>query len=131
MALKVGVDGIINTRYYFGYMEYVTIQFWTFRHQLTKTLAHHRVLAHQQLATSTHLGANVLHLLGLDMIDAHNHAFRELVQIPFEFHEVLLLPFASVELHHFGNMMGLVKDLTTDAVAPKTHQNKKHNKTGS
>eukprot|EP00037_Helgoeca_nana_P007315 m.66755 g.66755 ORF g.66755 m.66755 type:complete len:322 (-) comp18125_c0_seq3:70-1035(-) len=68
---------------------------------LTKALADHGVLAHEQLGAATERSTHSLHLPRLDVVNTDHDDLAELVDIPTKLVEVVGLPLFLVELDHF------------------------------
>jgi len=64
--------------------------------------ADHRVLAHQNLGVATHAYADLLHLLGTDIVYTDDEALRVLLEQLDEMDEVLGFPRGFVFLAHLG-----------------------------
>ena len=49
---------------------------WVIDKEVLEDLSHQSVLAHEDLSSTTHLFAGLIHLLGADVVDLHDEHFR-------------------------------------------------------
>jgi len=76
-------------------------------HLTSDALLHHGVLAHQDLGLAAQRDADLLHLVGADVVGADNEALGVLIDQALHLGEELGLPYFTIFLNHLGSVLGM------------------------